>query len=236
MARQPVTSNLNSAALYIINNNGTLATNIPQAQFLLNPENYNDSKANVGWVGNVVPGQSLPVYQWTAGGPRVISFEALVTKDTSYFNRIDGKAASDLAGSLLNKGLTAVGSIASNFLGVPIPSGQLLALLNGSNKNNGRFNYDISDLLDYYRSMYAPTYDGSKIIQSPPLLYLFNGIDEATSEIPSTIDSTSEVFILTNLDIKITKQLPDLTPMEAMVSFQLEQYPLTSVGLQSDGT
>lgn len=236
MARQPIVSKLEEAALYTVLPDGTVNTDEDAAVFLLNPETYEDSKSNTGWVGNSIPGQSLPVYQWVAGGPRIISFEALVTKDTSYFNSTSGKAAASLLDSLTTKGLSAVGSIASNFLGVPLPAGQIIGALLAGKANQGRFDLDISDTLAYYRSLYTPQYNNTQIVQSPPLLVFYSGLDDGMLTVQDSIDSTSEVFILTNLNIRITKQMDNLYPMEAVVSFQLEQYPLTTVGSENVNT
>lgn len=233
MSRTPLVPT-EGAALYSIDSTGQIETENPFAEFQINPESYQDLKSNTGWIANVIPGQSLPVYQWVAGGPRVITFEALVTKDTSYFNSVSGKTNSDLLSSLAQKATSAVGDIASNFLGVSLPLGQLMGAVN-NNKNGDRFDLDISEYLGYYRNLYYPTYGSGQLVSSPPLVYFYCGIDDQTDQLPSTIDKNTEVFIVTNLDIKITKQLPDLTPMEAIVTFQLEQYPITSIGISLDG-
>lgn len=194
--------------------------------FLLNPESYEESHTT-GWVGTPIPGQSLPVYQWVSGGARTITFEALVTKDTSYFNK--QSKSKNPVDELASKAINAIGSIASNFLGAPIPTSQLLSTFT---KNNGTsFDLDISEQLEYYRSLWKPVYDENRVVQSPSLIYLYSGSTFEDISDSSYINPESQVFILTNLTIKVTKQLPNLAPMEASVTFQLEQYPITSVGI-----
>lgn len=45
------------------------------------PETIQDSK-QIGWKGREIPGGSLPLYQWTSGGERSISFTAVFATDT----------------------------------------------------------------------------------------------------------------------------------------------------------
>jgi len=42
------------------------------------------------------------------------------------------------------------------------------------------------------------------------------------------ISSQDDIWVVTNLRIKITKQLPNMSPMEAIVSFELTQYNIKS--------
>jgi len=42
------------------------------------------------------------------------------------------------------------------------------------------------------------------------------------------ITSQHDLWVITNLEIQITKFLPNLAPMEAVVTFQLTQYNIRS--------
>ena len=234
-ASLPAGTFIESALIPIDNKGNILSREFANVgSFLINPDSYEETH-NTGWIGVQIPGQSLPVYQWASGGPRTITFEALVTKDTSYFNKTP---RSNIA-SLGKQALNSVGTIASNFLGAAVPTSQLLGLFSNDSSDKS-FDLGITQHLAYYRSLWQPTYTANKVQQSPPLLYLYSGsnFDLKSNETVDTVtvNNSSNVFVLTNLSIKITKQLPNLSPMEAVVSFQLEQYPITSVGKSSVGT
>lgn len=62
------------------------------------PETITDTKA-VNYETKVIPGGSLPLYQWTSSGERNISFEAVFTSD------VDLAADKELFSKLVSKGL-----------------------------------------------------------------------------------------------------------------------------------
>jgi hypothetical protein len=211
------------AAIGIVKSNGTIdpSTITP---FLLNPDSWEET-IETNWVAHNIPGNS-PVYQWVSGGPRALTFDALVTKDTSEFLNAPPKALD----ALKNTAINAVGSIACNFLGVNLPPIQdLLSTFDsaGSGEDLG-----ISTTLDFYRSLLYPMYVDGKIDSNPPLLALYTGktFDNQKTYPGESVNSNMTVWILTNLKIHISKQLPNLTPMEALVSFKLLQYPFKSIG------
>lgn len=195
--------------------------------FMLNPTSWQESKSS-NWVEHNVPGQSDPILQWISGGPRVVTFEALVTADTSDF--ISGQKRQPGAETdPLKKATTFIGSIAAAFFKVPAPSPRV-----ESDGDRGS-NLDISNYLNYYRSLLYPVYDKTdnptKLRNSPPLLVLYSG--NAINKLPmggpgTRISSQHDLWVLTDLQINITKQLPNLAPMEASVTFKLMQYNIRS--------
>ena len=213
------------AAMVRITTEGKVDTDTQFAKFLLNPSSWQENKS-VNWASHNVPGQSDPVKQFVSGGPRTISFEALVTKDTNDL----GKGGTSIASGLINKGINAVSSIASNFFNVSVPP---LQDLFSNFSSGGEANpLDISGYLDYYRACAYPTYsDNGEFLKSPPLLVLYVGtsFQNQNSEVTDSLKPEGHVWVLKSYSINITKQLPNLAPMEAVVSFQLEQYITNSV-------
>ena len=195
----------------------------PQAKFLLNPSSWSDNKS-VNWVSQSVPGQSHDVKQWISGGPRVVTFDALVTRD------INERQDVNPLDKLINSAINAVSSVASDFFDVNVPP--LTDLLNGLAGGIDNHPLNIAPWLDYYRSLTLPTYsENNELTSSPPLVALHVGasLHNGNTEFKGELTPTGEVWIVKNLGINITKQLPNLTPMEAIVSFQLEQYITNSV-------
>jgi hypothetical protein len=220
---------LQISGLGVVKPDGTVAG---PYRFLLNPDTLSDTKPS-NWVAHQVPGQAAPVYQWVSGGPRIVSFEALVTKDIREFPfdvSPDPNPQELLAGAVLN----VIGSIASSLLGVALPP--LSGLLSGDAGSGTGRELSIAKTLDFYRTLQKPRYDKEgKLEASPPLVVLYFG--DTLGEEPNTpqdkIDKYSQLWTLTNLDIKITKWLPNLSPMEAMVSFQFAEYKITSTKNES---
>ena len=205
--------------IYKIDESGNILSNINYvAQFLLNPSTWEETKSS-NWSPQTVPGQSDPVYQWVSSGPRTVSFEALVTKDTYNY----AKSASPTANSTPSAPFATFGQIASLFAQVASPP----PMTPGSNVN---VLLDISDNLNYYRSLLYPKYtvnnNSTQLTNSPPLVVLYSGT-AINSDIPdpgNTISSNTDIWVVTSLRIRITKQMPNLAPMEALVGFELSQY------------
>lgn len=194
-------------------------------KFLINPDSIEDNKS-INWTSHNIPGQESPVYQWTSGGARVVSFEALVTHDTIYLPT--EPQDNSLTGTVLN----VIGSIASNFLGIQIPP---LAAL-GAPAEDSKNTLSIVRELEVYRNLYRPKYtQNAKLESSPPLVVLYLGTSLGTEALPDPNTPNGEItkfallWMLTSLNIKITKWLPNLRPMEAVVSFQFTQYQITSL-------
>ncbi len=216
---------LKSAAIFAVDSNGVILKS-ELGVFLLNPGTWTESKAG-GWVTQNSPGQSDAPLQWAGNGARTVNFQALVTADTSDF--VGGqkpKPGNSSTNSLTDQisSVLAVAGIANNFFKVadPTPRVQL----------SDSTELDISNYLDYYRSLLYPLYDDvlkpTKLRQSPPLIVLYTGNTLSRTSPGNKISSQDDIWVLTNLEIQVTKQLPNLAPMEANVTFQLTQYNIRS--------
>lgn len=208
-----------TAAICKVLPNNKIDLENPFAKFLLNPSTWDEHKTT-NWIMHNIPGESDPVLQWAGGGPRTITVDALVTKDQSGFDLVNPP---DPVGKLVDQALTVVGNIASSFLGVNVPAiGDLLPI---GSKGEGE-NLSIDSYLNYYRSLLYPLTENDKatLAGSPPLVALFVGKSLSKNMASADISVDTDLWVVTDLRIKITKQLPNLAPMEATVSFQLTQY------------
>lgn len=195
-------------------------------KLLLNPESLNESKTS-NWVPNAIPGQSEPILQWTSGASRTVSFDALVTADqgdTPYLKKTD----TDPLAFVAEKAVNAIGGIAASFLGVNIsPLANFFSKPGQANEV-----LSIENQLQYYRSLAYPVYQNGRLKQSPPLVVLYAGkaFGDQFSIPGDTVSSVDDLWVLAEYSIKISKQLPNLTPMEATVSFKFIQYAVSSIG------
>lgn len=211
---------LKAAAIFAVDREGTIIKN-DAGIFLLNPTTIQDTKS-ANWTQQQVPGQSDPVLQWTSSGPRTLTFQALVTVDTS--NYVSGQVTQPGVNSNpLTKLLPYIGGIAAAFAKVTVPKPDL-------SKVSEKTEFDISQILNYYRSLLYPTYNknSTALEASPPLVVLYMGNSIAKIDYGDKITTTTDVWVITNLDIQVTKFLPNLAPMEAIVNFQLTQYTIRS--------
>lgn len=188
------------------------------AEFYLNPSSWNDSKG-AKWIKHTVPGLSDPHQQWIASGPRTITFEALVTKDLSESttkNRKKDSFACNVSGAVaqvariagigvLVQGLTAAESLEAQNLGTTAATEKL--------------DLDITDKLNFYRSLTYPNVaaDTNRVSRPPNLVRLLVG---------ATLGKRTDnaFFVVDKVDIQITKQYADLTPIEAIVTFTLTEF------------
>lgn len=226
---------LKSVALLRVNSSGQIEgseTQLKRSIFLINPSTYEESKS-ANWAAQQVPGQSDPIYQWVSSGPRQISFEALVTRDSIHYEA--GAGGGSLVDSLVDTAANVVGGIASQLAGVTLPP--VGSLFPGPDPGAGT-QLSIVDKLNYYRSLLYPIYtEGyAGLGASPPLLVLaagrsIRGKISGSISAPSGLNDGGYIpaWILTNLNIRITKQLPNLDPMEAMVTFTLNEYPIKPI-------
>lgn len=217
------------AALFKVSPDGTILKN-ETGIFMLNPSSYEENK-NSNWNQQIVPGQSDPVLQWSASGARTLSFEALVTADTSNFDSaIVIKPGEET--DPVKKTLTAIGQIASAFFNITVPPPRTTI----EEKTNKGDSLDITNYLNYYRSLlypeygknYTPSQLSKTVTQSPPLVVLYSGSSINKLALGSKITNVHDVWVITDLKIRITKQLPNLAPMEASVQFSLLQYNIRS--------
>ena len=216
---QKPNKNLLSAGLFKVLPNNKIDLDNTFGFFLLNPAVWDEHKSS-NWVQHNIPGESDPILQWTSGGARTITVETLVTKDHSGFNLSNPP---DTAAKIVDQALTVVGNIASSFLGVNIPAiGDLLPI---GDQGEGE-NLSIANHLNYYRSLMYPLTENDKntLSGSPPLVALFAGKTFSRNMSGKDISVDTDLWVVTDLRIRVSKQLPNLTPMEATVTFQLVQY------------
>jgi len=222
--KDPQDVGLRAAGLFIVDSDGTIETDNEVGVFLINPSTWTDSKS-ANWVEQAVPGQSDPVLQWVSSGARKVSFSALVTADTSYFVSGQKYQPGKSGSSTLDQASAIFGGIASAFAKVSTPPPRVAT---GAKPSD----LDISLYLDYYRSLLYPTYDDvedpKKLEQSPPLVVLFSGKTINKFPFGFKVTSQNDLWVVTNLEINVTKMLPNLAPMEATVTFQLTQYNIRS--------
>ena len=222
------TGELARAALFQVDTDGTILSDDYLGIFLLNPTALEDSKS-ANWVEQTVPGQSDPLLQWVSSGSRTVSFEALVTSDTAYFIADKNAKASQAASPTQPNStfITKVADVASKFFKASIPPPRV-----ANPFFSNTLNLDISNNLNYYRSLLYPTYSGGstpeRLTSSPPLLVLMQGSSIARIAYGTKITNIHDVWVLTDLKIRVTKQLPNLAPMEAAVQFTLKQYNIRS--------
>lgn len=212
-----LSGNLLRAALFKVNFDGSIINDSSNESgiFLLNPSSWDENKSSI-WAAHSIPGQSDPVHQWVSGGPRTVSFTALVTKETSNF--IPDK--NDIMNFVANINKFS-SEIASAFFGI---NNSNVGDISPSKTETGRLN--INSYLNYYRSLLYPAYDGKnkRLKASPPLVVLITGGAIEKFKTTGHINTESDVWFVSNINIKITKQLSNLVPIEASVDFQLVQY------------
>jgi len=224
-----LSKDLLKAGIFAIEKNGDINKD-SRGFFLLNPETYQETK-KANWIATQIPGQSDPVYQWLSNGPRQITFDALVTRETSEFDtgkKIAETINSNASQQIVNKFAAIAGTIAA----VTTDLSNNIKKAPTNTDVTGKL--DITDTLNYYRSLQAPKYDNddkpSKLIGSPPLIALYVGSSLNTVTNGDSISTNTDVYILTDLRIRIGKQLANLAPMQATVTFTLAQYNVRSFG------
>lgn len=220
-----------TAGLFIVNEEnkvGAAGEGDKYGKFLINPSSFEDSK-NSNWVQHNVPGQSDPVLQWVSSGARTLTFDALVTNDISSYvptGYTNNEIASE-PNTMGNYFANIAGSLANvKEKNVKFNTGQTL-----------RPKLDITVYLNYYRSLLYPKYKNEKsgdekntgrrlFSEGPPRLVLLAGraITNSTFKLGEMLNPEDETWVLTDLKVKTTKMLPNLAPMEAIVSFTLVQY------------
>lgn len=203
--------NLRKAGIYLADKN-TQRT-ITLGQFFLNPTTWSESKSS-NWVKQNIPGTSDPHQQWVSGGARTVSFEALVTNDLA-----EGHVASGTQNSFKNTTANST-SIIKRVGAIALKTFNIAGTdLNTTNevRSSGALDLDITDKLNYYRSLCYPnlTTDKNKVDSAPPFVIL---------DVGSTLSNRDAKYVVDKIDITITKQHPDLTPIEAKVSFTLTEF------------
>lgn len=208
------------------NNIGALET---LGTFYLNPTSWSDTKST-RWVKQDVPGLSDPHQQWVSGGARTISFEALVTNDLADGHVAQKNGSSALVCNSLGKTsvVNRIGGIAAQIFNIGGISLDSAIEARGQNPDaNSTLNLDITNKLNYYRSLVYPN-----------LVSQSNGTMAAPYPVRLSVGTTlgrrvkHAKFVVDSVSIQITKQLADLTPIEARVTFTLTE--LTDKVLSSD--
>lgn len=212
---------LQQAAIFAVDRDGKIVKDTA-GRFLLNPSSYNET-VGTNWSEQTTPGNSDPVLQWTSGQGRTVTFQALVTAETSDFNSDAGEKPGKEKDPLRQSSIFS-GTIASAFFKVAKPQPRM--------PSEKYTNLDISSYLNYYRSLLYPTYNDAnnpkRLQQSPPIVVLYAGSAIPKFAYGEQINSQQDLWVVTNLQIKITKQTPNLAPMEATVDFTLKQYNIRS--------
>jgi hypothetical protein len=119
-----------------------------QRSFQYFPATISDSQAT-NYQTKIIPGLSHPLYQWTSGGARVVSFEAIFTRDRTYTSA-EARAV---------QGRSGLGGGQSNGLGNI-----------GVSSNSDPRNVDIPSAITWLRSFLLPWYsdDGKGTYSSTP--------------------------------------------------------------------
>jgi hypothetical protein len=182
------------------------------------PSTISDSKAT-NYQTKVIPGLSHPLYQWTSGGARIISFQAVFSRDRTY-NSTEADAVKKGTGdrgakiSLLGRSQAAYG--AANSLGI------------ASNKDPR--NVDIPSAIAWLRSHLLPEYTDGDGVRTPvpkrplPPRKLILGIPGVRLNwgIP-TLPATEVNVIMTACQVTYTSFFHDGTPRIAKVSLSFAE-------------
>lgn len=212
------------AKLVPINTSGQKQFNIPDtaAEFYINPDSWSESKTAT-WVKHEVPGRSDPIQQWLSSGARTISFTALVTRDIYRPTDETPTSISSTPSGIGSSTVSKIGSIALAAAGLS----DVMKILDAATPpSRDKLKLDISTKLDFYRSLLYPNLYGQGAKVYPPRpVYLIVG---------TTFGARTQkaMFVVDRVEIKILKQLADLTPIEAEVTFTLTE--LVDRNLASD--
>ena len=221
VATEELKRELQQAALFAVDRDGIILKD-EAGKFLLNPSSWNET-LGTNWAEQVTPGNSDPILQWISGSARIVTFQAFVTADTSDFNS-DSNNKPGREKDPIKQMSVFSGQIASAFFKVAKPQPRM--------PSNRYVNLDISSYLNYYRSLLYPLYDDvtnpKRLQGSPPLVVLYAGSAIPKFPYGETINSQQDLWVVTNLSIKVTKQTANLAPMEAVVDFTLKQYNIRS--------
>lgn len=218
--------NLLKAGLFKVNFNGNVIgiERSTYPLFLINPESWEENKSS-NWVAQNIPGQSDPVHQWVSGNARTVNFTALVTNETSKLDigNVDKLNSPSIIRKVSPEIASLVGGISTSSIGQ----------FKSFDTDEGKLN--ITNRLNYYRSLLYPFYSSTEnksrqLKASPPLVVLFTGgaIEKIADK--ERVSVNTDLWFVSNLSIRITKQLSNLAPMEAEVSFQLTQYIIKPFG------
>lgn len=174
------------------------------------PESWSDNKA-VNWASKEIPGASLPLYQFVAGGERTISFTAFFTSD------VDLHATGRFFGSPTGTSLAVTKNLVTE---------QRL-----SKSGVTRRNVDVKSALVWLRALLLPSYStqGNVLnvpLTRPPRTLLLtipnSGIGLMGGDFPS-LQHDSILCIMNQCDITIEQFWPSGAPRLAQVGLAFVQ-------------
>lgn len=116
-----------------------------QRTFQYFPATLSDSQPT-NYQTKVIPGLSHPLYQWTSGSARTISFEAIFTRDRTYTSEEQNAISSGVGKRSLSAGF---GNVTSQ-----VSSGAALGIASNSDPRN----VDIPSAVAWLRSFLLPEY------------------------------------------------------------------------------
>lgn len=196
------------------------------SKLLLNPTSISEQKS-ANWVKQYIPGQSDPLLQWVNGTERVVSFTALVTKDIAETQTI--RYANELEEPIVVREIGAgTGNLELTGSSIPTHEGEILnglpkgqtSPLQPTGDASSVLPLSIQNHLDYYRSLLMPRKSSRKgILKTPPLVTLRMG-----SLLGNERVMEDAKWVMLAYSIEITKQTPDLRPIEAQVQFTFIEY------------
>jgi hypothetical protein len=207
-------SKLKKASIELVSNstNNVSGSSGQVVDFYLNPDTWQETKS-AKWAKHSIPGLSDDIQQWVGSSSRTVTFKALVTNDVGEGHLKTNNKAVVSSGSVKQ----VFSTIAAQVFNIPGIS-SLSSLEQGNQGNRGAsLQLDITERLNFYRSLTYPiTSDKTgKVDFAPNLIKLHVG---------TTFGKRNQLFVVDKIDIEITKQTPDLQPMEAVVTFTLTEY------------
>jgi hypothetical protein len=181
------------------------------------PSTISDSKAT-NYQTKVIPGLSHPLYQWTSGGARIISFQVVFTRDRTY---------NDTEADAIKEG---IGKRGSNWLGRNIESSSYAGAILGIASNKDPRNVDIPSAIAWLRSFLLPEYSDGQGVRPPvpgrplPPRKLILGIPGVRLNwgVP-TLPATEAFVIMTACQVTHTSFFHDGTPRIAKVSLSFAE-------------
>jgi hypothetical protein len=178
------------------------------------PDTINDSKA-VNYQQKEIAGGSLPLYQWIAGGERLITFTAIFTSDVDL-------VTAEAPTGLIAKAVGTAGQGIRERL---------------QSAGESRRNVDIRSAIVWLRRYMFPTYvkdesNGTKVgvplTYAPSKLMLVmpgSGIGLAGGESAATTSMDAVLCVMTQCDVTYEKFFPSGLPRIASVSLGFAQIP-----------
>lgn len=187
--------------------------------FLINPSTWSEKK-DAKWIKHDIPGLSDPHQQWISSGARTITFEALVSNDLAKLPPREPERRAICMERGATGIVTSIGGIAAQIFGIPGLTAAEAIEQSGNSTRGTNVKLDIREKLAFYRSLVYPNTpaDRTRVSGPPNLVELVVG----TTLGLRTLQGAK--FVVDSVEITYTKQLPDLTPIEARVTFRLTEF------------